>query len=80
MFWGLERPGSFWVLAFAGLQRAAPRSLALTTCSPQFQEEADSISQTLAKINSNLNTQYSSAPGGPPGPPTELLRQLEVSS
>lgn len=46
---------------------------------PQFQEEADSVSQTLAKLNSSLDTQYSPAPGGPPGAPTELLQQLEVS-
>ncbi|MBV95014.1 Envoplakin, partial [Eschrichtius robustus] len=43
----------------------------------QFQEEADSVSQTLAKLNSSLDTQYSPAPGGPPGAPTELL-QLEA--
>ncbi|KAK2495863.1 hypothetical protein MC885_006818 [Smutsia gigantea] len=44
----------------------------------RFQEEADSISQTLAKLNSSLDTQYSPAPGGPPGAPTELLQQLEA--
>ncbi|XP_053068367.1 envoplakin [Acinonyx jubatus] len=44
----------------------------------QFQEEADSVSQTLAKLNSSLDTQYSPAPGGPPGAPTELLQQLEA--
>ncbi|XP_066876969.1 envoplakin isoform X3 [Kogia breviceps] len=43
----------------------------------RFQEEADSVSQTLAKLNSSLDTQYSPAPGGPPGAPTELL-QLEA--
>ncbi|XP_059938693.1 envoplakin [Mesoplodon densirostris] len=43
----------------------------------RFQEEADSVSQTLAKLNSSLDTEYSPAPGGPPGAPTELL-QLEA--
>ncbi|XP_016067953.1 PREDICTED: envoplakin [Miniopterus natalensis] len=43
-----------------------------------FQEEANSVSQTLAKLNSSLDTQYSPAPGGPPGAPTELLLQLEA--
>ncbi|XP_007454387.1 PREDICTED: envoplakin isoform X2 [Lipotes vexillifer] len=43
----------------------------------RFQEEANSVSQTLAKLNSSLDTQYSRAPGGPPGAPTELL-QLEA--
>uniref|UniRef100_A0A8C9JIA5 Envoplakin n=1 Tax=Panthera tigris altaica TaxID=74533 RepID=A0A8C9JIA5_PANTA len=36
------------------------------------------LSQTLAKLNSSLDTQYSPAPGGPPGAPTELLQQLEA--
>ncbi|XP_012517786.1 PREDICTED: envoplakin [Propithecus coquereli] len=44
----------------------------------RFQEEADSVSRTLAKLTSNLDTKYSPAPGGPPGAPTELLRQLEA--
>ncbi|XP_077020004.1 envoplakin [Tamandua tetradactyla] len=44
----------------------------------RFQEEADSVSQTLAKLNSSLDAKYSPAPGGPPGAPTELLQQLEV--
>uniref|UniRef100_G1QN86 Envoplakin n=1 Tax=Nomascus leucogenys TaxID=61853 RepID=G1QN86_NOMLE len=44
----------------------------------RFQEEADSVSQTLAKLNSNLDAKYSPAPGGPPGSPTELLQQLEA--
>ncbi|XP_057571321.1 envoplakin [Hippopotamus amphibius kiboko] len=44
----------------------------------RFQEDADSVSQTLAKLNSSLDTQYSPAPGGPPAAPTELLRQLEA--
>ncbi|XP_014387230.1 PREDICTED: envoplakin [Myotis brandtii] len=50
----------------------------LHTHRPQFQEEADSVSQTLAKLSSSLDTQYSPAPGGAPGAPTELLRQLEA--
>nr|XP_037849719.1 envoplakin isoform X1 [Chlorocebus sabaeus] len=44
----------------------------------RFQEEADSVSQTLMKLNSNLDAKYSPAPGGPPGAPTELLQQLEA--
>ncbi|XP_060058768.1 envoplakin [Erinaceus europaeus] len=44
----------------------------------RFQEEADSVSQTLAKLNSSLSTQYNPAPGGGPRGPTELLRQLEA--
>lgn len=44
----------------------------------RFQEEADSVSQTLAKLSSNLDSQYSPAPGGPPGTLTEMLRQLEA--
>ncbi|EQB77242.1 envoplakin-like protein [Camelus ferus] len=43
----------------------------------RFQEEADSVSQTLAKLHSSLDTQYSPGPGGAPGTPTELLQQLE---
>uniref|UniRef100_A0A8C6G1W4 Envoplakin n=1 Tax=Moschus moschiferus TaxID=68415 RepID=A0A8C6G1W4_MOSMO len=44
----------------------------------RFQEEADSVSQTLAKLNSSLDSQYSPAPGGPPGALTEMIRQLEA--
>ncbi|XP_004860787.1 envoplakin isoform X1 [Heterocephalus glaber] len=44
----------------------------------QFQEEADAVSQTLAKLNSDLDTKYSPVSGGPGGPATELLRQLEA--
>ncbi|XP_062072198.1 envoplakin isoform X2 [Lepus europaeus] len=44
----------------------------------RFQEEADSVSQTLEKLNSNLDTKYRPAPGDPLGAPTELLRQLEA--
>lgn len=44
----------------------------------RFQEEADSVSQTMAKLNSSLDTQYSPAPGGASGTPTELLQQLEA--
>ncbi|XP_064438363.1 envoplakin isoform X1 [Mirounga angustirostris] len=44
----------------------------------RFQEEADSVSQTLAKLNSSLDAQYSPASGAPPGAPTELLQQLEA--
>ncbi|KAB0400717.1 hypothetical protein E2I00_008344, partial [Balaenoptera physalus] len=61
----------------AVLLAAGAPALPLTTHRPQFQEEADSVSQTLAKLNSSLDTQYSPAPGGPPGAPTELL-QLEA--
>uniref|UniRef100_A0A8D2DY34 Envoplakin n=1 Tax=Sciurus vulgaris TaxID=55149 RepID=A0A8D2DY34_SCIVU len=43
----------------------------------KFQEEADSVSQTLVKLNSNLDTKYSPALG-PSGSPIELLRQLEA--
>ena len=50
----------------------------LTTHRLQFQEEADSVSQTLAKLNSSLDSQYSPALEGPPGALTEMLRQLEV--
>lgn len=35
------------------------------------------MSQTLAKLNANLDTKYSPA-SGPSGSPIELLRQLEV--
>lgn len=55
-----------------------PWALYLTIHQPQFQEEADSVSQTLGKLSSSLDTQYSPAPGGPPGTHTELLQQLEV--
>ncbi|XP_004709341.1 envoplakin [Echinops telfairi] len=44
----------------------------------RFQEEAGSVSQTLMKLNSSLDTKYSPAPGAPPGARTELLRQLEA--
>ncbi|XP_008047042.1 envoplakin isoform X2 [Carlito syrichta] len=44
----------------------------------RFQEEADSVSQTLAKLNSCLDTKYGLAPEGLPGTPVELLRQLEA--
>ncbi|XP_027374466.1 envoplakin [Bos indicus x Bos taurus] len=44
----------------------------------RFQEEADSVSQTLAKLNSSLDSQYSPAPEGPPGALMEMLRQLEA--
>ncbi|OWK15162.1 EVPL [Cervus elaphus hippelaphus] len=44
----------------------------------RFQEEADSVSQTLAKLSSSLDSWYSPAPGGPPGALTEMLRQLEA--
>ncbi|XP_054545356.1 envoplakin [Talpa occidentalis] len=44
----------------------------------RFQEEADAVSQTLAKLNASLNTQYSPAPGGAPGTLTELLCRLEA--
>ncbi|XP_006886425.1 PREDICTED: envoplakin [Elephantulus edwardii] len=44
----------------------------------RFQEEAGSVSQTLAKLSSSLDTKYNPAPGAPPGTCTELLRQLEV--
>lgn len=53
-------------------------ALPLTTHQPQFQEEADSVGQSLAKLSSRLDTQYSPGPGGPSGALTELLRQLEV--
>ncbi|XP_058140739.1 envoplakin [Dasypus novemcinctus] len=44
----------------------------------RFQEEADSICQTLEKLNSSLDSKFSPAPGGPPGALPELLQQLEV--
>ncbi|XP_036052565.1 envoplakin [Onychomys torridus] len=44
----------------------------------RFQEEADSVSQTLAKLNSNLDTKYGLVPGDCSGSPTELLLQLEA--
>ncbi|ERE69111.1 envoplakin [Cricetulus griseus] len=44
----------------------------------QFQEEADSVSQTLAKLNSNLNTKYGLIAGASSGSATELLLQLEA--
>ncbi|KFO35630.1 Envoplakin [Fukomys damarensis] len=44
----------------------------------RFQEEADTVSQTLAKLSSNLDTKYSPVCGGPVFPATELLRQLEA--
>ncbi|XP_077897769.1 envoplakin isoform X2 [Ictidomys tridecemlineatus] len=43
----------------------------------KFQEEADSVSQTLVKLNSNLDSKYSPA-SGPSGSPIELVRQLEA--
>ncbi|KAM5308293.1 envoplakin [Glossophaga mutica] len=43
-----------------------------------FQGEADAVSQTLAKLDASLDTQYGPAPGGTPGTPTELLLQLEA--
>ncbi|XP_049715387.1 envoplakin isoform X1 [Elephas maximus indicus] len=44
----------------------------------RFQEEADSINQTLVKLNSSLDTKYSPTPEGQPSARTELLRQLEA--
>uniref|UniRef100_A0A8C9PUN5 Envoplakin n=1 Tax=Spermophilus dauricus TaxID=99837 RepID=A0A8C9PUN5_SPEDA len=44
----------------------------------KFQEEADSVSQTLVKLNSNLDSKYSPALG-PSGSPIELVRQLEIT-
>ncbi|XP_004630175.1 envoplakin [Octodon degus] len=44
----------------------------------KFQEGADTVSQTLAKLNSNLDTKDSPVSGGPPGPATGLLQQLEA--
>ncbi|XP_028608725.1 envoplakin isoform X2 [Grammomys surdaster] len=44
----------------------------------KFQEEADSVSQTLAKLSSNLDTKYGFGTGASSGSPTELLLQLEA--
>uniref|UniRef100_A0A8C6I7I5 Envoplakin n=1 Tax=Mus spicilegus TaxID=10103 RepID=A0A8C6I7I5_MUSSI len=44
----------------------------------RFQEEADSVSQTLAKLSSNLDTKYGFGTGDSSGSPTELLLQLEA--
>ncbi|XP_027626614.1 envoplakin [Tupaia chinensis] len=44
----------------------------------RFQEEADSVGQTLAKLSSSLDAKYSPAPGEVCGAPTELLLQLEA--
>ncbi|XP_040606011.1 envoplakin isoform X2 [Mesocricetus auratus] len=44
----------------------------------KFQEEADSVNQTLAKLNSNLNTKYGHVTGDASGSATELLLQLEA--
>ncbi|XP_062936776.1 envoplakin [Cynocephalus volans] len=44
----------------------------------RFQEEADSVSQTLGKLNCNLDAKFSTAPGSPPGAHPELLQQLEA--
>lgn len=44
----------------------------------RFQEEADSASQTLAKLSSNLDTKYSFGAGDSSVSPTELLLQLEA--
>ncbi|GAB1297087.1 Envoplakin [Apodemus speciosus] len=44
----------------------------------RFQEEADSVSQTLAKLSSNLDTKFSCGTGDSPGSSTELLLQLEA--
>lgn len=64
---------------FAGSAGSGGRwALNLTMHQTQFQDEADSVSQTLAKLNSSLDFQYSPAPGGPPANPVELLQQLEV--
>lgn len=74
---GLGQCAFSWLagLVDSGLPRAVPLTAHHL---PQFQEEADSISQTLAKLDSSLDTQYSPAPGAPPGALTELLQQLEV--
>ena len=72
---GFSRFGFSW---FAGWRAVGAPAPPLITHRPQFQEEADSVSQTLAKLSSNLDSQYSPAPGGPPGTLTEMLRQLEV--
>ncbi|XP_021069024.1 envoplakin [Mus pahari] len=44
----------------------------------KFQEEADSVSQTLAKLSSNLDTKYGFGAGDSSCSPTELLLQLEA--
>ncbi|KAL1779698.1 envoplakin isoform X1 [Sigmodon hispidus] len=44
----------------------------------RFQEEADSVSQTLAKLDSNLDTKYGRVAGDSSGSPTEFLLQLEA--
>lgn len=44
----------------------------------RFQEEADSANQTLAKLNSNLDTKYGLVAGDSSGSATELLLQLEA--
>ncbi|KAM7334606.1 hypothetical protein ACRRTK_007926 [Alexandromys fortis] len=44
----------------------------------RFQEEADSVNQTLAKLNSNLDTKYGLVAGDSFGSATELLLQLEA--
>nr|XP_021491680.1 envoplakin isoform X1 [Meriones unguiculatus] len=44
----------------------------------KFQEEADSVSQTLAKLNSNLDTKSGLGAGNSSCSPTELLLQLEA--
>ncbi|CAH6776446.1 envoplakin [Phodopus roborovskii] len=44
----------------------------------KFQEEADSVSQTLAKLSSNLDTKYGLVAGDSSGSATELLLQLEA--
>lgn len=72
---GFSQFGFSW---FVGWQAVGAPAPLLTTHRPQFQEEADSVSQTLAKLNSSLDSRYSPALGGPPGALTEMLRQLEV--
>ncbi|XP_063098293.1 envoplakin isoform X2 [Cavia porcellus] len=44
----------------------------------RFQEEANAVSQTLAKLSSNLDTKYNTVSGDSAGPVTELLQQLEA--
>ncbi|MXQ87083.1 hypothetical protein E5288_WYG007689 [Bos mutus] len=72
---GFSQFGFSW---FAGWWAVSAPAPPLTTHRPQFQEEADSVSQTLAKLNSSLDSQYSPAPEGPPGALMEMLRQLEA--
>ena len=72
---GFSQFGFSW---FAGWWAVSAPAPPLTTHRPQFQEEADSVSQTLAKLNSSLDSQYSPATEGPPGALMEMLRQLEV--